>query len=66
MQIKAKEFRRIMADRGTSITDLSEKAGVSMSTISSFLHHGRNIRIATLGKIAKALDVDIYDIARED
>lgn len=65
MEVKAKELRRIMAAKGYTVTGLSEAAGIAPSTITGFLKHGRNIRTDTLGKLARALDVDIYDIAKD-
>lgn len=66
MEIKAKELRRAMAAKGFTVTSLSEAAGVAASTINGFLKHGRSSRTDTLGKLARALEVDIYDIAKED
>ncbi len=58
-------LRDLRTRRGLSITDLAIKAGVSQSEITR-LEIGKrsNIRISTVMKLAKALDVDAIDLIR--
>lgn len=66
MQIDTKALRRIMAAKGFNEASLSREAGISQIVLNNWLTKGSRPRTDTLGKVAKALDVDIYDIARED
>lgn len=66
MEIDVRGLRRAMAAKNYSVVSLAEAAGISTTALNGWLNHGRNIRMDTLGKLAKALDVDIYDIAKED
>ena len=66
MIVDVKELRRAMVAKNFSVTGLSEAAGVSTTTLNRWLNHGGGIQTNTLGRLARALDVDIYDIAKED
>lgn len=65
MELNTREVRRRMAARGYTVKALAEAAGVSHIALSKWLNHGTRPRMDTLGKLAAALGVDIYDIARE-
>ena len=66
MQIDVKALRRAMAAKGYTVASLARAAGISHIVINKWLRRETHPRMDTLGKVAKALDVDIYDIARED
>lgn len=54
-------FRKILAKRKMTITDVAVKAEVSRKALSAGIHHGRINRMSTLGKIAEALDVELEE-----
>ena len=57
--------KRIRTMRGMNQVDLSEASGVSQNTISEIETGRRKARPATLGKLARALGVDIADFFDE-
>ncbi len=57
--------KRIRTMRGMNQVDLAEASGVSQNTISEIETGRRKARPATLGKLAKALGVDIADFFDE-
>lgn len=67
MQIDVMALSRAIAATGRSVADVSQEAHVSQLTVGNWLKgEGSRPRLDTLGRLAKALDVDIYDIAKED
>ncbi len=57
--------KRIRTMRGMNQVDLAEASGVSQNTISEIETGRRKARPATLGKLARALGVDIADFFDE-
>jgi transcriptional regulator with XRE-family HTH domain len=57
--------KRIRTMRGMNQVDLAEASGVSQNTISEIETGRREARPATLGKLARALGVDIADFFDE-
>jgi transcriptional regulator with XRE-family HTH domain len=57
--------KRIRTMRGMNQVDLAKASGVSQNTISEIETGRREARPATLGKLAKALDVEIADFFEE-
>ena len=55
-----------MQKKGMSQLELSDKAGISQSTINRILNTGNNARIGTLNKIAKVLGVPVEYLVTED
>ena len=51
-----------MANKGYSAKELSEKCGVSQITIARLKRGVQKARPETVGKIAKALNVDVTEI----
>lgn len=66
MQIDVRALHRAIAASGQTVASLARDAGISQIVINHWLKGEARPRIDTLGKLAKALDVDIYDIAKED
>ncbi len=60
-----KNLRRIRAERQITLRDLEEMSGVSKETISGIERGSRSPQPLTLGKLAKALDVDVDDLLSE-
>lgn len=61
MKVNRKELNLAMARACMNSADLTEKAQLPRPTINNAIT-GRNIRPATLGKIARALNVDPAEI----
>ena len=65
MKVNRNKLRLAMARACMNTIDLSVKAEMPVQTINGVLR-GRSIRPATLGRIAKALDVDVTDILEKE
>jgi transcriptional regulator with XRE-family HTH domain len=61
VEVNPTRCKELRTARGLSIRKLAEKAGVSTETIYSIEHGKRQPSIRTLGKIARALDVEVKD-----
>ncbi|MBS6104475.1 helix-turn-helix transcriptional regulator [Megasphaera sp.] len=59
MALDAKKLYLLMAKHCLNACSLAQKAGVSRATISLILNNGRQPNTDTVGKLAKALDVDV-------
>ena len=55
-------LRVLRAERDMKQYRLSELSGVAQSTISKFERGGENIKLSTLIKICKALDVSLSEL----
>lgn len=64
MKLDANKFLMILAEKQISLKDLCEKSGIGVSTLQK-VRKGNTPRPATLGKIAKVLNVDVQDIIQE-
>lgn len=62
MKVSKKKLQLAMAKKCINACELAELTGVSNSLISSYLAGSREPRTKTLGKIAKALSVDVTEI----
>lgn len=65
MKVNRNKLRLAMARACMNTIDLSAKAEMPVQTINGVLR-GRSIRPATLGRIAKALGVDVTDILEKE
>ncbi|KAL3949483.1 helix-turn-helix domain-containing protein [Lentilactobacillus hilgardii] len=60
---------KLLLERGKSgltIKELSEKAGVSVSTIVHLEHGQSNGSLLTIGKIARAFEIDPLKLIRQE
>lgn len=64
MKIKTFKVKCLMADRDLNTIELAKATGVSRNTISS-ITNGKSCSLTTAGKLAKALNVSLEDIAEE-
>lgn len=64
MRANRKKIRLVMARACMSNGEISEAAGLPKQTVNNVLY-GRNVRPCTLGKVAKALGVDVTEILEE-
>ena len=55
-----------MANEGLLYKDLCQKAGIHEVTLRQIRKGSRNPKPSTVGKIAKALNVDVRDIIQEE
>ncbi len=53
----SKQLKNIMFEKGISQKDLSDKLEVSYTVVSRWVNGGRNPELASIKRIAKALDV---------
>lgn len=65
MRLDPVKLRRIMAAKNFNVSNLAEAAGLSPTAINNWLNHGTRPRIDTIGRLAKALGVDIFDLIEE-
>jgi transcriptional regulator with XRE-family HTH domain len=61
VEVNPNRFKELRAARGLSIRKLAEEAGVSTETIYSVEHGKRQPSVRTLGKLARALEVEVKD-----
>lgn len=61
MKVNSKKFEIIMANACMTFSDLSKKSGISQFTIAR-IKSGTNANPATIGKIAKALNVSVEEL----
>lgn len=55
----------VMAREGMGGAEIAERAGIRRDLVSKVVR-GQNVRPATLGKVAKALNVDPAEIVQQD
>lgn len=65
MKLDEKKLQMILAEKQMMLKDLYKKSGVSDRALLDLRQGKRKPRPATLGKIAKALNVDVQDIIQE-
>lgn len=65
MMLDIQKVKLIMMKQCMSKTQLAQRAGISYGTLSFALNHDRQLNFASIGKIAKALDVDPSEIVKE-
>lgn len=58
VRVKGDVVQRLRVEKAMSQADLADKAGVRQATVSN-AENGKNVRYATVGAIAGALDVEI-------
>lgn len=62
MEVNHQKLRELREDRGLSVRGLAKEAEVSTETVFSVEHGKRQPSLKTLGKLARALDVDPRDL----
>ena len=65
MKIDSIRIKILMAEAEMNQADLAEKVGIARQNISAMLARG-TCSIAKVGKIAKALGVDVREIIKEE
>jgi transcriptional regulator with XRE-family HTH domain len=62
LEVNQNKFLLALAKAGMTTTDLEAKAKVGRTTISKIVNGNTKIRPALVGKLAKALNVDVEQI----
>ncbi|KDE74870.1 hypothetical protein FUSO7_00375 [Fusobacterium necrophorum BFTR-2] len=65
MEINKEKLELLLARKCISGYELMQKAGLQSHTFSRIRNGFSNLRPTTVGKIAKALNVDVEEILRE-
>lgn len=65
MKLDEKKFERVLADKGLMLKDLCAEAGLAEITLRKIRQKKTTPRPATIGRIAKALNVEVQDIIQE-
>lgn len=65
MKLDKNKFERVLADRGLMLKDLCTEAELAEITLRNIRQEKTTPRPATIGRIAKALNVDVQDIIQE-
>lgn len=55
-------LRKILREKGMTEKALSKKTGISTATLTNYLHERSKPSVASLGKIALALDYDYEEL----
>ena len=61
MKANKKKLLMVLARKCMNLSDLQKISEMPMPTIKNVVYE-KNVKPATLGKVAKALDVDVLDI----
>jgi XRE family transcriptional regulator, fatty acid utilization regulator len=62
MDIDARKVRELREARGMSTRALAREAGISTETLNAIEHSRRGVQVRTLGKLARALGVEVKDL----
>ena len=62
MTINPQKLKKVMATKIISVAELARLSNVSACTLNMILNHNRKPNIATTGKIAAALGVDVTEL----
>jgi len=64
MNFSSEKFCLILAEKQLSLSEIARKANISASTISRYKRNKIKPRIKNIGKLAKALNVDIRQLIK--
>ena len=59
MKPNIEEINWLRIEQGLSLTELAQKSNVSSTAITRMMNNATNTRPSTIGKIAKALNVNV-------
>jgi plasmid maintenance system antidote protein VapI len=62
LRISSEKFLLALARSGMTTTELKVKSGVGRNTISKIINNETTVRPVVVGKLAKALDVQVEQI----
>ncbi len=61
-----KKFRVLLSDSGMTVKEFAGRSGVTAAAIGQILNHGAKPKLATIGKLAKGLQVSAADLMTDD
>lgn len=61
-----KKFRVLLSDSGMTVKEFAGRSGVTAAAIGQILNHGVKPTLATVGKLAKGLQVSAADLMTDD
>lgn len=62
MKLNSEKLEFFMAEKGLKIKDLSQKTGIHKATISKIKNGVQKARPITIGKLAKALEINLIEL----
>lgn len=65
MKANRKKIELAMARKCISLNELQEKAGMPLPTVKGVIY-GKSVKPVTLGKVARALEVEIEEIMEKE
>ena len=65
MELDAEKLKLAMVTQNFNVASLARAAGLSPACVNGYLNHGRRVRLDSLGKLIKALNVSLDDIVKE-
>ena len=66
MKIDCQKLDLAIANDGRTLKNICSEIGISCNGLCKIRNGSRNPRLSTLGRIAKALNVDVRDIIQEE
>lgn len=64
-KIDTEKLDILIATKGEMLKDIADKSGLSTNSFRNIRQGKSNPRLSTIGRIAKALNVDVQDIIQE-
>lgn len=65
MELDVKRLRVLMAEKGYNVASLARAAGIAACSVNLYVNHGTRPRLDSLGRLAKALGVEVMEIVKE-
>lgn len=59
-------LKEILAQRGITLTDFAQSAGMSQSNLSNYINGKISPTLETVKKIATFLDIDVVDLFKDE
>ncbi len=66
LEVFIKNMKKYRTEKKLSQEDLADKAGLHRTYISSVERGQRNVSLKNIGKIAKALEIEVYKLFMEE
>ena len=65
LKIDKERLHQAIADSGLGAIEVQRAANITPSTMYRLINHGGNVRLNTVGKVARVLSVPVNAITRE-
>lgn len=66
MELNVRALQAAMMAKGYNVVSLARAAGLAPATVNLYINHGAKPRLDNMGKLARALGVDPFDLVKED